>query len=225
VSASRALALLACLRALTHFGSGFLAYVTERSSLLNPFFRHGGSRQYSHCILCYVPFPRCGQRICTSGPFVPCQMVVRCFKYDALHYFPFGPIHLAGGVFTGELRFAARTLFDAGVAGLTNEETISLVDRWQHSRKVFFWCPVRPVTMTDTRQPSSTLFTSRLGKKVSHCFKGVAPLWFHRRWPIQSAVHKVPFSVLQLWERSDRIFLLKRAKYNIEVRDGVPSGE
>jgi hypothetical protein len=39
--------------------------------------------------------------------------------------------------FTGELRLAARTLFDAGVAGLTDEETISLVDRWQHSRKRF----------------------------------------------------------------------------------------
>ena len=36
-------------------------------------------------------------------------------------------------VFTGELRLAARTLFDAGVAGLTDEETTSLVERWQHS--------------------------------------------------------------------------------------------
>ena len=36
-------------------------------------------------------------------------------------------------VFAGELRLAARTLFDAGVAGLTNEETTSLVERWQHS--------------------------------------------------------------------------------------------
>ena len=36
----------------------------------------------------------------------------------------------------GELRTAARTLFDAGVAGLTAEETISLVERWQHSCNV-----------------------------------------------------------------------------------------
>ena len=46
-------------------------------------------------------------------------------------------IYLAGDIFTGELRFAARTLFDAGVAGLTDEETISMVNRWQHSRKAF----------------------------------------------------------------------------------------
>jgi len=39
--------------------------------------------------------------------------------------------------FTDELRLAARTLFDAGVAGLTDEETISLVDKWQNSRKRF----------------------------------------------------------------------------------------
>lgn len=37
VSASRALALIACLRGLTHFGSGSLPYVADRSSLLNPF--------------------------------------------------------------------------------------------------------------------------------------------------------------------------------------------
>jgi hypothetical protein len=42
---------------------------------------------------------------------------------------------VAGVCFTGELRLAARTLFDAGVAGLTDEEKIFLVDRWQHSRK------------------------------------------------------------------------------------------
>jgi hypothetical protein len=44
---------------------------------------------------------------------------------------------VAGVCFTGELRLAARTLFDAGVAGLTDEEKISLVDKWQHSRKRF----------------------------------------------------------------------------------------
>ena len=70
-------------------------------------------------------------------------MVVRCLKYDALYYLPFSRIHFAGGVGAGELRFAARTLFDAGVAGLTDEETVSLVDRWQHSRKLFcvLFCP------------------------------------------------------------------------------------
>src|SRR6267142_1926512 len=85
VSASRALALLACLRALAHFGCGSLAHVTKRSSLLNIFFRYDGSRQYNNCVLCHVPFPRSGQEICTSGTFVPCQMVVRCFKYGALY--------------------------------------------------------------------------------------------------------------------------------------------
>jgi len=63
-------------------------------------------------------------------------MVVRCLKYVAFFFIPFGPIYFAGGVFAGELRFAARTLFDAGVASLTDEETVSLVDRWQHSRKI-----------------------------------------------------------------------------------------
>jgi len=45
--------------------------------------------------------------------------------------------------FTGELRLAARTLFDAGVASLMDEETTSLVDRWQHSRKVLLSCCAR----------------------------------------------------------------------------------
>ncbi|KAI9511385.1 hypothetical protein F5148DRAFT_1323298 [Russula earlei] len=34
---------------------------------------------------------------------------------------------------SSELRVATRILFDAGVAGLTDDETTSLVDRWQHS--------------------------------------------------------------------------------------------
>lgn len=55
-------------------------------------------------------------------------------------------IYLACGgtfYFTGELRLAARTLFDAGVASLMDEETTSLVDRWQHSRKVLLSCCAR----------------------------------------------------------------------------------
>jgi len=35
---------------------------------------------------------------------------------------------------TGELRQAARMLFDAGIARLTDEETIVLAERWQHDR-------------------------------------------------------------------------------------------
>jgi hypothetical protein len=71
-------------------------------------------------------------------------MVVRCLKYDTLSHIPFSPTDFPGGVFAGELRFAARTLFDAGVAGLTDEETVSLVGRWQHSRNDFcvLLCPV-----------------------------------------------------------------------------------
>lgn len=105
--------------------------------------------------------------------------------------FLFYPIYPAGGVFTGELRFAARTLFDAGITGLTNEETISLVDRWQHSCKVFSGILLRPVTATDCRQPISAFFASRLGKKVPYCCKSLASLRFHRRWSIQSTFHKV----------------------------------
>ena len=97
--------------------------------------------------------------------------------------------------FTGELRFAARTLFDAGITGLTNEETISLVDRWQYSCKVFSGILLRPVMATDCRQPISAFFASRLGKKVPCCCKSLASLRFHCRWSIQSTFHKVfPFS-------------------------------
>jgi len=139
------------------------------------------------------------------------------------HYILFGP-NLPGGVFTGELRLAARTLFDAGVAGLTDEETISMVDRWQHSRKVFSRL-LRPVTVADSRQPYSTLFTSRLGKKVSHHLNGLAPLRVHCRWSIQTAFYKVFLLLFSNYECSDRTFtfVLKRSEYNIEVRHGVPS--
>jgi hypothetical protein len=43
-------------------------------------------------------------------------------------------------LFSDEVRLAARMLFDAGVDSLTDEETISLVGRWQHSRKALAIC-------------------------------------------------------------------------------------
>lgn len=39
---------------------------------------------------------------------------------------------------TGELRQSARILFDAGIARLSDEETISLAEQWQHDRTIFF---------------------------------------------------------------------------------------
>lgn len=94
VSASRALALTACLRTLTHFDD------------------------LADCVNTVITF------YATSLS----HLVGRAYKPPSL---PF----LARWWFdvSSELRLAARTLFDAGVAGLTDEETISLVERWQHS--------------------------------------------------------------------------------------------
>ena len=83
VSASRALALIACLRALTHFGSG--SYTSHKLSMLKSALRYCGSRQYSCRVLRDVSFPHSGQRLRTSEPFLSCQVVVRCLKYDPAH--------------------------------------------------------------------------------------------------------------------------------------------
>ena len=64
---------------------------------------------------------------------VPSMTRLCCFLSVLLYL----PRLLRAFCFIGELRLAARTLFDAGVAGLTDEEKISLVDKWKHSRKSF----------------------------------------------------------------------------------------
>ncbi|KAH8982187.1 hypothetical protein EDB86DRAFT_2812394 [Lactarius hatsudake] len=94
VSASRALALTACLRTLAHF------------------------EDLADCVNTVITF------YATSLP----HSVGRAYIPPSLSF-------LARWWFdvSGELRLAARTLFDAGVASLTDEETISLVERWQHS--------------------------------------------------------------------------------------------
>ncbi|KAI0265617.1 hypothetical protein BC834DRAFT_824867 [Gloeopeniophorella convolvens] len=93
-SASRALALIACLRVLTYFEE-----VAEHVNMIITFY----ATSLSHTVgKAYAP---------PSLPFLA------KWWFDV----------------TGELRLAARTLFDAGVAGLTDEETVSLVERWQHS--------------------------------------------------------------------------------------------
>lgn len=94
VSASRALALIACLRALTHFGD-----TADHINTVVAFY----ATSLSHTVgRGYVP---------------PSLSSLARWWFDV----------------SSELRLAARTLFDAGVAGLTDEETTSLVDRWQHS--------------------------------------------------------------------------------------------
>lgn len=97
---------------------------------------------------------------------------------------------VAAFCFTGELRLAARTLFDAGVAGLTDEEKISLVDRWQHSRKRFI-TTLHPMMTADFGRPYSTFFASRIGKKVSRRLKGSTSLRVYCCWSTQSALHQV----------------------------------
>ncbi|KAH9983707.1 hypothetical protein BJV74DRAFT_849553 [Russula compacta] len=94
VSASRALALIACLRTWTHFRN-----TTDHINAVINFY----AKSLSHTVgRGYVP---------------PSLSSLARWWFDV----------------SSELRLAARTLFDAGVAGLTKEETISLVDRWQHS--------------------------------------------------------------------------------------------
>ena len=57
------------------------------------------------------------------------------------------------------MRLAARTLFEAGVAGLTDKEKNSLVERWQHSRKCFVTL-LGPAMTADFERPCSAFFAS-----------------------------------------------------------------
>jgi hypothetical protein len=57
------------------------------------------------------------------------------------------------------MRLAARTLFEAGVAGLTDKEKISLVERWQHSRK-YFVTLLGPAMTANFGRPCSAFFAS-----------------------------------------------------------------
>lgn len=94
VSASRALALTACLRTLTHF------------------------EDLADCVDTVITFYATSLSHSVGRAYIPPSL-----SFLARWWFDV----------SGELRLAARTLFDAGVAGLTDEETISLVERWQHS--------------------------------------------------------------------------------------------
>lgn len=93
VSASRALALIACLRALTHFGGG--SYASHRIFYAKSAIRYGRSHQYSCRVLRDISFPHSGQRLRSSEPFFPCQVVVRCLKYDFIHINFFSFIYFA----------------------------------------------------------------------------------------------------------------------------------
>lgn len=153
----------------------------DRSSLLNPF-----SDTADHVNTVVAFYATSLSHAAGRGYVSPNLSSLARWWFDVssmTHYIisPFGPIYLAGGVFAGELRFAARTLFDAGVASLTDEETVSLVERWQHSRKVFcvLLCPVMTADLDAGND--SALLASRLGTKVSRCLKGFASLRFHCR--------------------------------------------
>jgi hypothetical protein len=95
-------------------------------------------------------------------------------------------------LFSDEVRLAARLLFDAGVDSLTDEEKISLVGRWQHSRKALAICRAWVLT-TDFGQPNSTLLTPGPGKKVTRRLKSFASLRIYCRWPTWFTFSKVPF--------------------------------
>ncbi|KAF8260917.1 hypothetical protein EI94DRAFT_1747183 [Lactarius quietus] len=94
VSASRALALSACLRTLTHF------------------------EDLADCVNTVITFYATSLSHSVGKAYIPPSL-----PFLARWWFDV----------SSELRLAARTLFDAGVANLTDEETISLVERWQHS--------------------------------------------------------------------------------------------
>ncbi|KAH9990289.1 hypothetical protein BJV77DRAFT_1013521 [Russula vinacea] len=110
VSASRALALIACLRALMHFGSG--SYVSDRLPMINP---PSDTTDHANTVIAF--YATSLSHTVGRGYVPPSLSSLARWWFDV----------------SSELRLAARTLFDAGVAGLTDEETISLVDRWQHS--------------------------------------------------------------------------------------------
>ncbi|KAI9442968.1 hypothetical protein H4582DRAFT_1921610 [Lactarius indigo] len=94
VSASRALALTACLRTLAHF------------------------EDLADCVNTVITFYATSLSHSVGRAYIPPSL-----SFLARWWFDV----------SGELRLAARTLFDAGVASLTDEETTSLVERWQHS--------------------------------------------------------------------------------------------
>jgi len=133
VSASRALALIACLRALTHFGGG--SYASHRLSMLNS---PSDSADPTNTVVAF--YATSLSHTVGRGYVPPSLSSLARWWFDVssmtlfTHFFSLYLLRLAF-CFVGELRLAARTLFDAGVAGLTDEETTSLVDRWQHSRK------------------------------------------------------------------------------------------
>ncbi|KAI0298119.1 hypothetical protein B0F90DRAFT_1818820 [Multifurca ochricompacta] len=129
ISASRALALIACLRTLAHFESE--NHPTVPTWPLNP---GSDTADYVNTVITFYA---------TSLPYTvgkayvpPSLSFLAKWWFDVsstgvLYYLSLLSIY--GGAFTAELRLATRTLFDAGVAGLTDEETISMVERWQHS--------------------------------------------------------------------------------------------
>jgi len=89
--------LFACIDALWRWVI-YLTWVVYSTSVI----RYGGSHQYSCRILRDISFPHSGQRLRTSDPFLPCQVVVRCLKYDFVHinfFFRLYLLRIAGVLF------------------------------------------------------------------------------------------------------------------------------
>jgi WD repeat-containing protein 7 len=76
---------------------------------------------------------------------------------------------------------------DAGIASLSDEETMTLADKWAHHRPLLF-------VMTDCSLQMlsySALRTTRGDKTVVDGSLGVADLWLHRYGKVQSSLHNV----------------------------------
>ena len=150
--------------------------------------------------------------------------MVRCLKYGfiLINLFPLFISPIRAFCFAGELRLAARTLFDAGVAGLTNEETSSLVDRWQNSRKIWLSCYARRIRLTSrTVQCPFCFLTRKKGRPWLQklCFfADLLPLtntaYFPQGW-------RFLFSNGE--GNSDKVFTPKRPECNIQVDYDIPS--
>ncbi len=147
VSASRALALAACLRVLTHFEGEYLVY--SRLSHLT------FDSDLADCVNTVIVFYATSLSHVVGKAYIPPSLsFLARWWFDVsstsllMMFLPLPSAHLCRLI--GELRLAARTLFDAGVASLTDEETICLVERWQHSCNVFV-----------LRRPISELISTR----------------------------------------------------------------
>ena len=124
-SAARALAIVSCLRALGHLEGSHFRNVSVHT--LTNSGRCNGRCKHCRSILCQFSISGTWCQLPASKPSIFSSMVVWNFQYV---------FKSSSWLYTYqmvvELRSAARILFDAGIANLSIEETMTLVERWQH---------------------------------------------------------------------------------------------